>query len=75
MICPTVGGERKFSGTVTARQMCDIPIVLCHGGLFLKVRVLSFSFPLLVDFPIVGECFVIPCSSVLCCYMPDGHFI
>ncbi len=43
MICTAVGGEGMFSGPVAARQICDITIMHCHGGLSLKAQRIEFQ--------------------------------
>lgn len=43
VICTAVGGEGMFYGPVTARQICDITIMHCHGGLSLKAQCIEFQ--------------------------------
>lgn len=43
VICTAVGGEGMFSGPVTARQICDITVMHCHGGLSLKAQYIEFQ--------------------------------
>lgn len=42
-ICTAVGGEGLFYGPVTPRQICDITIMHCHGGLSLKAKCIEFQ--------------------------------
>lgn len=41
VIC-IVGEKGIFSGSVTTRQICDITVMRCHGGLSLKAQYIEF---------------------------------
>lgn len=54
-----------FSGPVAARQICDIALMHCHGGLSLKAQCIEFQLSYCEQ--IFLE--VVILSSVLCCYV------
>lgn len=60
MICTAVGGEGMFSGPVTARQICDITVMHCHGGLSLKAQHIEFQLNYCgqIFFSLVGKVFI-----------------